>query len=177
MSIVLAILAGLMLVGSLALLFFKEVLAPIAAYLGLVAMYFSELLPVNGNMLVTWLCLVLVVTAVTAMQPPAVMAQHRGMGYMTLGALAGMAVGLMGFTLSDTPAAVYAFMTIGVVAGVFFGYFLFTRTPDGTALRSGGKGRFFSYLLAKGFPAALTVMQTGVICILWISAYLSMTQL
>lgn len=168
MSVILAILAVLLMAGAFILLFKKEMLGPVAAFLAMSAVYFSGLLPMNANMLITWLCLTLIVTGVSAMQSPAVMAQTRGMGYITIGAIAGMVVGLLGFSVSETLGTVYAMMSIGVLAGCFFGYFLFTRTPNGRQL-SYSRSRFFAYLLAKGFPVAISVMQLGVISILWIA--------
>lgn len=168
MSIILVILASLLMAGAFLLLFKKEMLGPIAAFLSLGAIYFSELLPMNTNILITWMCLTLIVTGVSAMQPPALMAQTRGMGYITAGGLTGMAIGLLGFTLSDSLTAIYAMMTLGVIAGIFFGYLLFTRTPRGEELAR-SRSRFFQYLPAKGFPVAITIMQLGVILILWIT--------
>ena len=69
---------------------------------GFGSVYPSGQLPMNVNMLVTWLCLTLVVTGVSALQPMAVMSQTRGMGYMSLGALAGMIVGMMAYSLSHS---------------------------------------------------------------------------
>lgn len=167
MSTLFLILAAVLFVAGGLLLYRRELLGPVAAFLAFASVYASGALAVNLNMLITWLCLTLVVSGVTAMQPQAVMQQNRGMGYMSLGALAGMSVGLLGCTADISAGAVYAFMVLGVVAGVFFGYLLFTRTPDGSELRL-TRSRFFSYLLAKGFPLAIAVMMLGVVLILWI---------
>lgn len=166
MTILFIILAVLLYAVCGVLLYKKEALGPVASFLALASVYASGALPVNMNMLLTWLCLTLVVTGVSAMQPQAVMAQTRGMGYMCLGALAGMAVGLLGYSLTAMPGAIYAMMCLGVVAGTFFGYFLFTRTPLGAGLRD-SRSRFVSYLLAKGFPVAIAVMMLGMVLVLW----------
>lgn len=165
MSVVLMIIGILLCLGSLLLLFSREALSPVAAFLGLVCFYFTDFLPLNLNIIITWLCLTVVVTGVSLMQPQAVMSQHRGMGYITIGGIAGMAIGLLGFSMTRMLSAVYAIMIVAIVAGIFFGYFMFTRTPAGRAvnLRS---GRFFSYLLAKGFPAVIAISQIGIIVIL-----------
>lgn len=167
MTVLLIILAVALYATSALLLYKKEMLAPVAAFLALGAVYLSDTLPLNLNMLITWLCLTLVVTGVSAMQPPAVMSQTRGMGYMSIGALTGMAVGLLGYTFTTRIGAVYAIMILAVLIGVFFGYMLFTRTPDGVQLRV-SRSRFVSYLLAKGFPIAITVMMLGMVLVLWI---------
>ncbi len=92
------------------------------------------------------------------------------MGYITVGALAGLAVGLLGFSVTTRLGAVYAFMVLGVVAGIFFGYYIFTRTLRGRAV-SLSSGHFFTYLLAKGFPVAITTMQSGVLLVLLLARH------
>lgn len=172
MTTLLIIIAGLLYALAALLLFRKEMLGPVASFLALGAMYLSDALPINLNMLIMWLCITLVVTGVTAMQPPAMLAQRRGMGYICVGALTGLAVGMLGYTFTTRPGAVYATMILAVVAGVFFGYFLFTRTPRGALLRT-PRTHFFSYLLAKGFPVAIATMMLGVTLILWLFQALS----
>lgn len=167
MTVLFIILAVLLYAASAVLLYRKELLGPIAAFLALACVYVSGTLPMNLNMLITWLCLTLVVTGVTAMQPPALMAQKRGMGYIGLGALAGMAVGLLGYTVTTTPGVIYSVMCLGVIVGIFFGYFMFTRTPAGAELAR-SRSRFVSYLLAKGFPVAIAAMMLGMVLILCI---------
>ena len=167
MSMLFVILAVLLFGVSVLLLFRREMLGPVAAFLAFGPVYLSGQLPMNVNMLVTWLCLTLVVTGVSALQPMAVMSQTRGMGYMSLGALAGMIVGMMAYSLSHSLGFVYSMMCLGVLAGVFLGYLLFTRTPKGMEL-SMSRSRFFSYLLAKGFPVAVSAMMLGVVAILYL---------
>ena len=165
MSVILVILAVILLALAYVLLFEREAVAPVSAFLGMACCYAASCLPLNANILLTWLCLTVIVTGVSLMQPRAVMQQRRGMGYITVGSLAGLAVGLLGFSVTTRLGAVYAFMVLGVVAGIFFGYYIFTRTPRGRAV-SLSSGHFFSYLLAKGFPVAITTMQTGVLLVL-----------
>ncbi len=161
MSLTLLILGIICFAGALWLLFALEVLAPAASLLGLVAVYFSHMLPLAPNMVVTWLALTVIVMGVSYLQPRAIMAQNRGMGYMLGGAIAGMAIGLISVSTSGSLTAQYACMIVGVLAGIFFGFFLFSRTPQGQAV-SLSSGNFFNYLAAKGFPLALTVIQPGI---------------
>lgn len=169
MSIVLLVIALALGGAAFWLLWAREAVAPVAAFLALVALFFSDLLPLNVNIIITWLALTLITVGVSIMQPPAVMSQRRGVGYMTVGALCGMVLGLTGMTLAVASLnAVYALMVTGVLVGTFLGYFLYTRTPRGKAL-SQSRSRFVSYLLAKGFPVAVTVMQLGVVLILWLA--------
>jgi len=161
MSVFLIILAIICFAGALVLLFRREVIAPAASLAGLTAVYFSDVLPLAGNMLITWVALTVIVIGVSVMQPVALMQQRRGVGYMLGGALTGMAVGLMAVSSSYSLTLQYACMIIGVLAGIFFGFFMFTRTPRGRDV-SLASGYFFTYLSAKGFPVALTVIQPGV---------------
>lgn len=167
MTIALIILAIMLYAAGGLLLLKRELLGPIASFLALTAVYGSSTLLIPVNMLLTWLCITLVISAVSAMQPPEVMSQHRGMGYMCLGALGGMALGLTGYSFGATGNAVYALMVLGTLLGTAIGYVLFTRTPAGQALRQ-SRSRFVSYLLAKGFPVAIAVMQLGVVLTLLI---------
>lgn len=161
----LMILALLLFAGALILLFVREVLAPAASLLGLTAVYFSRMLPLSPNMLITWLALTVIVMGVSFMQPAALMAQKRGVGYMLGGALAGMAVGLIAVSQAVSLTVWYASMIVGVLAGIFFGFFLYTRTPDGRDVGL-SSGHFFTYLAAKGFPLAITVIQPGLVLML-----------
>lgn len=167
MTTILIILAVALYATSALLLFKKEVLGPLAAFLALGSVYLSGTLPLNINMIITWLCITLVVTGASAMQAPALMAQKRGMGYMSLGALTGLAVGLLAYTMTTRLSAIYAIMSLAIVIGIFFGYVLFTRTPQGEQL-SVSRSRFFPYLLAKGFPVAVATMMLGITLIIWI---------
>lgn len=161
----LMILALLLFAGALILLFVREVLAPAASLLGLTAVYFSRMLPLSPNMLITWLALTVIVMGVSFMQPAALMAQKRGVGYMLGGALAGMAVGLIAVSQAVSLTVWYASMIVGVLAGIFFGFFLYTRTPDGRDVGL-SSGHFFTYLAAKGFPLAIAVIQPGLVLML-----------
>lgn len=165
------ILAIILFIGAVALLPLRPLFSPALSFLGLLSMSFAksggyQLLPINGVMLTSWLCMTLIVTLVTLLQPAAVRNQSRGMGYIIGGALVGLAVGLLGFTLSSNISLIYGIMIVAVVAGIFLGFLLYTNTPHGrpVGLRS---GNFFHYLLAKGFPVAITLIQPGLaICLL-----------
>jgi hypothetical protein len=170
MAIVWIILSILLWVAAIWFLFRNQLFAPALSFLGLLAMSFAAngdvpIVPINSRMLISWLALSLIVTATTAMQPSAVTSQTRGIGYMTIGGFAGMAAGLASYGLASAVSLVYGLMVGGVVIGVFFGYLIFTRTPAGTGvnLRS---GYFFRYLLAKGFPVAITLMMPGMAAVI-----------
>lgn len=168
------IIAGVLLwAASLAALFSRPLLSPAMSYIALLCVSFCErygypLLPVNNTILYGWLCITVVVMLATMMQPPVVRRQSRGMGYITGGALTGLAVGLLGFTFSSNVSLLYSVMVTGVAAGVFFGFLLYSRTPAGAPVAP-GSGNFFSYLLAKGFPAAVTVMMMGIVAVILVA--------
>lgn len=154
----------------------NQMLAPAFSYMGLVAVSFATnklgqpYLPFNSTILISWLCMTLVVMVATMLQPEAVRRQTRGVWFMAIGSLTGMTVGLLGFTFTYNLPMLYAIMVLATAAGCFFGYMLFTNTPRGAAVgfRS---GNFFRYLLAKGFPIALTVMMMGVVPVLLLAIY------
>lgn len=115
-----------------------------------------------------WLVMTLVVMFTVILQPDPIRRQTRGMTYFIVGGAAGLAVGLLGFSFCQSISLRYSCMVLGVLAGVFLGFLLYTYTPDGRAVRP-GSGHFFSYLLAKGFPTALTLMMPGVALVLVIA--------
>ena len=166
-QIILLIVGILLFLTGLWALFKNEVLAPLGGYAGLVALYFSHALPLASNMVITWLALTVIVVGISKMQPAAVMAQTRGVGYMLVGAVVGMLVGLIAVSSTDSLTTLYACMIVGVLAGIFFGFMLFTRTPQGANVGL-SSGRFFSYLAAKGVPVAAAVIQLGVALLLWL---------
>ena len=173
MTVFLIILACLLFAGSIWALATRIALAPALSYIGLVTLSLATrngypLLPINATILTGWFCMTLVVTFAIYLEPVPVRAQTRGMGYMIVGALAGLAVGLLGFTVTGTPSLLYSLMILGVIVGIFLGFLLYTRTPHGAPVGP-GSGNFFKYLLAKGFPTAITVMQIGVVLVLLIA--------
>lgn len=150
----------------------RPLFSPGLSYLGLLGISYCETdglswLPVSTSMLLSWLCITVVVMMATILQPAAVRMQARGMAYIIGGAIVGLAVGLLGFSVASTLNAMYAIMIIAVAAGIFFGFLVYANTPDGRAVGL-GSGHFFNYLLAKGFPTAVTVMQIGLIFVLLI---------
>lgn len=174
MTVFLIVLSILLWVASLVMLPVRQVVAPCLSYVALVTLSFAKtvsgypLLPINNTMLIGWLCMTLVVTLATIMQPTPIQRQTRGMAYIMGGAIVGMVVGLLGFTITSAISMLYGIMIIATVVGIFFGFLLYTRTPDGAPVGI-TSGHFFKYLLAKGFPTAITVMQIGIVLVLLIA--------
>lgn len=162
----LIILSCLLWIAACALMGKKILLSPGLSYLALVALSFAKvqgypLLPINNVILTGWLCMTVIVMLIVIMQAPGVRNASRGVGYMAGGALTGMAVGLLGYTFTPSLALCYGIMIVATASGTFFGFLIYSNTPKGQGieLRS---GNFFKYLLAKGFPVAITAMQLGV---------------
>ncbi len=175
MTIFLIITACLCYAASVWALATRIMLGPVLSYVGLVLLSLTSrngypLLPINGTILTGWFCMTLVVSVIIMLQPEPVRRQTRGMGYMIVGAVTGLAIGLLAFSASQNLTMLYSFMILAVIAGIFFGLLLYSRTPDGRPLAVGSQN-FFRYLLAKGFPVAITMMQIGVAAVLTIAAY------
>lgn len=175
MTVFLIILSNLLWICAMVTLFRRQILSPALSYLALLTLSFAErdgvaLLPINTTILTGWLMMTLVVIFATMLQPEAVRRQTRGLPFIVVGALVGLAIGLLGFTAVSSLSLRYAFMIIAVIAGIFFGFLLYTNTPDGRPVGI-GSGNFFKYLLAKGFPTAITMMQLGVVLVLVIAMH------
>lgn len=170
MAVFLIIVSVLFWAASLAALPKRPLYAPALSYIALIVLSFAkrdgfQLVPLNNTILIGWLCMTLVVMLATMMQPAAVRVSTRGMGYMIGGALTGMAVGLLGFSFSTSLPLLYGIMIVATAVGVFFGFLLWSRTPAGVGMRLPSQN-FFRYLMAKGFPTAITVMMIGVALVL-----------
>lgn len=170
MTVFLIIISCVLFAGALWALATRIVLAPPLSYIGLACLSLATrngypLLPINGTILAGWLCMTLLVTFTIFLEPQAVMRQTRGMWYIISGGLVGLALGLLGFSVSSSTTLLYSLMILAVIVGIFLGFLLYSRTPDGRPVAP-GSGNFFKYLLAKGFPTAITIMQLGVVLVL-----------
>ena len=173
MTVFLITLSALLLAGAIWCLYGRQTLAPALSYLSLLSLSFIseggyQTLPINNTILTGWLCMTLVVIFIVILQPDQVRLQTRGMTYFIAGGIAGLAVGLLGFSFCQSISLRYTCMALGVLAGVALGFLLYTNTPDGRAIRP-GSGYFFRYLLAKGFPTAITLMMPGVALVLLVA--------
>lgn len=159
--------------ASLWCLYGRQSIAPALSYMALLVLSFITengypVLPLNGTILTGWLCMTLVVTFTSILQPEPVRRQTRGMSFMIMGGITGLAVGLLGFSISSSITLRYAYMILATIAGIAFGFLLYTNTPSGKPVGP-GSGNFFRYLLAKGFPTAITLMMLGVALVLLIA--------
>lgn len=173
MTVFLIISAVVLWVASIWCLFGRQILSPLLSYLAMLVLSFARengypLIPINNTILIGWLCMTLVVMVITMLQPEAIRRQTRGMAYIVGGAIVGMALGLLGFTTAYDLSLRYGLMIVATAVGTALGFLLYTNTPDGRPVRP-GSGNFFRVLLAKGFPAAITVMMPGVVFVIIIA--------
>lgn len=173
MNLFLLILACLLWAGSIFCLYGRQTAAPALSYLGLLSLSFMQsdgfpVLPINNTILIGWLCITLVVIFTSMLQPEPVKRQIKGMSFMIVGGVVGLAVGLLGFSFCNSLPLRYACMVAGVVVGVALGFLLYAMTPDGRPLKAGSYN-FFNYLLAKGFPTAITLMMPGIVAVMAIA--------
>lgn len=175
MATFLIISSCLLWIVSLVLLPSRPIFSPLLSYIGLFLISLArhqgfQIIPVNSVILITWACMTILVMLITMMQPEEYRNSRKGMGYITFGAVTGMAVGLLGFTVTTNISLLYGIMVAATVAGLFFGFLMYTKTPKGSGFTLGAPGSF-SYLLAKGFPAAITVMQMGIVAVIALAVY------
>lgn len=176
MMIFLIIVSCLLWIGAFAAFPRKILLSPALSYCAMLIISFAKkggypIVPISSGMSLSWLCITLVVMLIIVLQNPAIRSQSRGTGYILLGGLAGMAVGLLGYTFSASLNLLYAIMLIGSIAGIVFGLLIFSNTPDGKLIAP-GTGHFWRYLLSKGFPALITVAQLGIVAVILIAAHI-----
>lgn len=170
MAIFLIIVSVLLWIGALVTLPKRSLFSPCLSFIGLFAISFAkndgyQIIPINNTILTGWLCMTILVMLATYMQPAPVRNSARGMGYIMIGGIVGLALGLLGFTFSSNLSMLYGIMIVAVIAGIFFGFLLFSNTPGGKGVDL-NSGNFFKYLFAKGFPTAITLMQIGVILVI-----------
>lgn len=154
----------------------KILLSPALSFCALLLLSFARrngypIVPVSSGMTLSWLTITLVVMLIVMLQDPAIRTQSRGTFYILLGGVAGMAVGLLGYTFTASLNLMYALMMLGTAAGIALGLLIFTNTPEGRLIAP-GSGHFLKYLLAKGFPALVTIAQLGIAAVILIATTL-----
>ena len=170
MTIVAIVFSGILFLLSLAFIPYRIIAAPCSAFLGLLVISMARtpegypLLPLGSGLILGWLFMAVLVTVVTLCQPAPIRNMRKGMFYYLGGAVTGMALGLLGFTFLPGSGARYVFMIVAIAVGTFLGALMYANTPEGKPVGI-ASGHFFRYLLAKGFPTAITVMQLGTVLV------------
>lgn len=175
MTIVYSILAALCWAASVALLFRSRLTAPVVSYFGLTAAGLASsaaggTIPLNRTILIFWLIITFVTLTATALQPREVSTDRRGMAHLVIGTVTGLAIGLLGYTVTDSVAALYAIMMLCTMGGTVLGLLVYSRSPKG-GWCAPGSGRFLNTLTSKGFPTAVTLMMPGTLLVLLIAIY------
>lgn len=171
MTTVSIIFSSLLFLVALACVLYRLEAAPCSAFLGLLIISMARvpegypLLPIGNGLILGWLFMAVLVTVVTLCQPAPLRHVRRGMWYYLGGALTGLALGLLGFTFLPSSGARYVFMIVAVAATTFFGGLAYANTSEGKNVGP-RSGNFFKYLLAKGFPTAITLMQLGTVLVI-----------
>ena len=155
MTIFLIILSVTLWVAAFAFFGRRILLSPALSYCALMALSFTSyeglpLVPVGNAMSLSWLCITLVVMLIIVLQNPAVRIQSRGTGYMLLGAVAGMAVGLLGYTFTSTLNTLYAMMMGGTAVGCILGLHQHPRRSR----RGTGHRAFLELSARQGIPCS-----------------------
>lgn len=122
-------------------------------------------------MLLGWLAMTIAVSVATMLQGRRAIADKGATSYTAVGAIAGMTLGLIVPSSVSSPATLYSIMILTTALGSVFGFLLYSNTPSGRPCAP-GSGRFASILMAKGFPAAVTVMMPGMALTLAIATLL-----
>lgn len=174
MMVFLIILACLLWLGAFLTLPKRIILGPALSFCALLVLSFAKkngypLFPLSGGMQLSWLVITLLVMMIIMMQNPAVRQQSRGVAYMSIGAIAGLGIGLLSSSLTSNLNLLYALAILGIAVGIFLGFLLFTNTPEGRDVNF-QSGRFFKYLLAKGFPVLVTAAQVSIPAVILIAA-------
>lgn len=174
MTVFIIIVCIILWLASIWCLFGRQTIAPALSFVALLVLSFAnnkgggQLIPINNVMLIGWLCMTLVVMMTSYLQPEAIRRQIKGMPFIIGGGLVGLALGLLGFSVASSISMRYSVMILAVIAGIILGFILYTLTPDGSPIKP-GSSNFFKYLMAKGFPTAITLMQLGVALVLVIT--------
>ena len=176
MTILLIILSVALWAGAFCAVPRRIILAPALSYLAMDVLSYARLsdgsllFPLSNTMNMSWLAITLVVMVIIILQNPAIRQQGRGTAYMTMGALAGLAVGLLAYTFTPSLQLRYAVMVLATAAGSMLSGLVFTNTPDGRSIAP-GSGHFLRYLLAKGFPILVAAGQLGVAAVMLLARY------
>lgn len=158
MTLFLIILGIILLCGAIFFCFVPRGWSAITAFAGLLCLHFSGVAPVENSQLWFWGLAALIVLGLSVLLPAPVVTSRKGVGYIVIGAIAGLTVGLV------ISANV---MILGGVAGALCGALAYSRTPSGRFLEFPSR-KFINYLCAKALPPviALSIVAVAVVMML-----------
>lgn len=139
---------------SVAMIFVPRTPACIVGYMSMWAARLSGYVQFSDTTMWFWGIAVLLVAVNRFLLPAFVRDSRRGLGYIGIGAIVGMAVGL----------TMYRAATVigGAAVGAFLAAIAYTRTSRGKTLEF-PTSKFFNYLGAKGIPAVVAASMTGLV--------------
>lgn len=147
------ILGSLLMCGAIAMVFRPVFSGSLTAYLGLWAFHFSGYIPVTMRELLFWGVTTLIVIGLDVLLPRESARALQGRGYVGVGTIAGMVVGML---LSS------AGIILGAAIGAFLGAMAYSRTPAGRALQF-PSAVFMRFLCSRGLPAVVAISQVGLV--------------
>ncbi len=145
------IFASILLAGAIALVFKPIFPASLAAYLGLWLLKWSGYVDLPADTMIFWGCATLLVLGLWVMLPRYLSRGTRGRGYIGLGTLCGMVVGM----LISSPGII-----IGAVVGAILGAMAYVNTPRGRDLPLFSR-QWTQLLCGVGLPAVVALSMVG----------------
>lgn len=128
--------------------------AAIASYIALCLLHWSYYISVTESTFIFWGIATLLLMTIARMQPRENVKKSQSFNiYITVGALAGM---LLGMTVNAS------ILVLGVVVGAVLGMLAFVNTPKGKGIRF-SPSTFIHYFCAKGLPVVVAMAMIGII--------------
>ncbi len=155
------ILDSLLMCGAIVMAFRPYFPGSLLAYAGLWAFHLSGLMPITMRELLFWGVATLLVIGADTLLPRKSTRSLPGRGYVAVGTLAGMVVGM----LMDSAGII-----LGGAIGAFLGAIAFSRTPQGRSLEF-PSATFARFLCSRGLPAVVTFSQVGLILYYALTGY------
>lgn len=153
MATLFVIIGSLLIILAVALAFKPLFPASLAAYCALWAFQLSGYLQLPSSTIIFWSLATLIVLGLDRLLPATVTRTSYGRGYIVIGVLAGMIVGML---LSG------AGIIVGAAIGAFLGALAYSRTPAGRIIPFPSSA-FMRFLAARGLPAIVTFSMIGLI--------------
>ncbi len=152
-STTLLVIGSLLLAWATVAVFFPRMMAVIPAFLGMTLLWLGDCIILPGSNILFWGAATILVVINHFLLPRAIRSTGAGVGYISGGALVGLALGL---TLYNQASLIG-----GAVLGAFLGALAFSRTAAGRPMNF-PSSKFFNYLGAKGIPAVVALSMIGI---------------
>lgn len=144
---ILIILSSLLLLAAVIWCFIPRGWSAVCAFAGMLLLWLSGTSTLHGSQLWFWGAAAMIVLGLSVLLPTPVVYSRRGVGYLVIGTIAGLFVGVL---ISQ------AAMVLGGVAGAFCAAMAYSRTPAGKMLHFPSYN-FLNFLCAKALPPVITL--------------------